>query len=65
MKKTKQKVIYMEVTMDKYELPVAVADTVNELARMRNVKTNSIHNLIWSAAKRKGKSKYIKVVIED
>lgn len=59
------KVLYMEITNDKYELPLAVADTVNELARMRKVKPNSIHNLIWSAAKRKGRSRYIKVVIED
>ena len=51
--------------MDKYELPLAVADSVNELARMRNAKTNTIYNMIRSAAKRKGKSKYIKVVIED
>ena len=60
-----QKVLYMEITNDKYELPLAVADSAEELARMRKVKPNSIYNLIWSAAKRKGKSRYIKVVIED
>ena len=59
------KVLYMEITNDKYELPLAVADTAEELARMRKVKPNSIHNLIWNAAKRKGRSRYIKVVIED
>ncbi len=31
---TKTKPIYMEVTLDEYELPVAVADSMSELDRM-------------------------------
>lgn len=36
------KPIYMEVTRDKYELPLAVADSPYELARMRRVDVTSI-----------------------
>lgn len=35
-------VIWMEVTSDKYELPVAVADSAEELAKMSGVKRTSI-----------------------
>ena len=37
-----QRVVYMKVTRDEYELPVAVADTVVELAKICGVKVNSI-----------------------
>lgn len=36
------KPLYMEVTRDKYELPLAVADSPYELARMRRVDVTSI-----------------------
>ena len=36
------KPLYMEVTRDKYELPLAVADSAYELARMRRVDVTSI-----------------------
>ncbi len=32
--KSRKKAIYMEVTLDEYELPVAVADSMSELDRM-------------------------------
>lgn len=54
----------MKVTTDKYELPLAVADTCNELAIMCNVSKFTIYACI-SRAKNKGyKSKYIKVEVE-
>ena len=31
--------IYMKVTHDKYELPIAVADSPEELGRMLNIKS--------------------------
>lgn len=34
--------VYLEVTKDKYELPVAVADSPYELAAMRNVSALTI-----------------------
>ena len=36
------KPLYTEVTRDKYELPLAVADSPYELARMRRVDVTSI-----------------------
>lgn len=36
------KPLYLEVTRDKYELPLAVADSAYELARMRRVDVTSI-----------------------
>ena len=34
--------LYMAITLDKYELPVAVADSINELATLVNVKHSTI-----------------------
>lgn len=54
-------VVYMKVTRDKYELPVAVADSATELARILDVNRKSIISAIsrekvgktkWSAYKR-------------
>ena len=57
--------IYMEVTDDKYELPIAVADSAVELAQIINVSANSIYSSI-SHAKSKGyKSRYVCVDVED
>lgn len=38
----KIKYLYMAVTKDKYELPIAVADSVSELAEMVHVKPTTI-----------------------
>ena len=43
----KPEVIWMEVTNDEYELPVAVADTTRELAEMTGVRRNAIMEA-WS-----------------
>ena len=37
-------ILYMKVTRDEYELPLAVADSVEELSRM----TGSTEGSIWS-----------------
>lgn len=39
-------ILYMEVTQDEYELPVAVAYTVAELARLRGAKESTIYSCI-------------------
>lgn len=58
-------VLYLEVTMDAYELPVAVADSVKELAEICHTSTNTISSCI-SHEKAKGtRSRYKKVVIEE
>jgi hypothetical protein len=54
----------MEVTKDEYELPVAVASSPSELARMRGVNPNVISSTI-SHAKKLKRPKYYKVEIHD
>ena len=58
--------VYMQVTMDKYELPLAIADTAQELAEICNTTANSIY---CSCSKRaRGiykKARYISVEIDE
>ena len=59
-------ILYMEVTSDKYELPVAIAESPRELARMTNTKSNIIRSAICHG-KESGRmrSKYVKLEVED
>ena len=54
--------VYMEVTKDRYELPLAVADSQDELARMRSVQRGSV---IRALKRKNGRSKYRVVWIND
>ena len=54
--------LYMKVTKDKYELPVAVADSKAELADMLGVGRTSVYRAL---KRREGKSVYIAVEVED
>lgn len=60
------KYLWLEVTLDALELPVIVADTSGELARMTNVEPRSIYRALWrynhGITK---KCKYRKVPVED
>lgn len=58
-------VIYMEVTKDEYELPVAVADSVTELARLVGIGKSGVSKGISYAERYGARCKYIKVVLED
>ena len=58
--------VWMVVTKDKYELPVAIADTSKELAKICGVSHVTIK--MGAARYRTGKvknSRYRKVVIDD
>ena len=62
----------MMVTQDKYELPLAVADSVEELARITGAKTNNIYSALSHQKNRsigkanKGRlSKYKEVIVDD
>jgi hypothetical protein len=55
----------MAITLDKYELPEAVADSVRELAKLMNVYESSIRVLMSRAKQRGGRCKYIKVELEE
>lgn len=53
-------VLYMRVTKDKYELPVAVAGSSKELADMLGVKPNNVSSSISRGCKG-----YCKIVIDE
>lgn len=58
--------VWMEVSQDEFELPVAVAGTARELAKLRNT---TPMNIITSISKhRRGvikRCKYVKVTVDD
>ena len=54
------KKLYIQVSKDKYRLPLAVADSVPELSRMTGVSINAIASSIS-----KGCSTYERVIIDD
>ena len=57
--------VYMEVTRDEFELPVAVADSWEELAVMRKISISSIYSIMSHCKMHGWKCRYIKVEIED
>lgn len=56
--------LYMKVTKDKYEFPVAIADSAAELARMVGVKTQTVQSCICRT-KPGENCGYFKVKVED
>lgn len=57
--------IYMAVTMDKYELPIAVATTAKELADMCNVTENAIYSSLSHVKSGiTGRSRYVKCEVD-
>ena len=54
--------LYLKVTRDKYELPVAVADTPSELAKMVGVDRSSVTHSLHEEWKR---PTYVAVEVED
>lgn len=54
----------MLVTKDKYELPLVVADTVAELAKLTGQKRSSVASAISHAKKKGFSSRYVEVVID-
>lgn len=48
--------LWLKVTKDKYELPLAVADTIPELAEMTGCTVSSLYTIF--SKKRNGKKKY-------
>ena len=58
-----ERYLYMLVGNDKYELPICVCDSVEELSDMTNVSVADINDMINKAEKRGGSSKFIRVRI--
>lgn len=63
--KMKRKYLWLCVTADEYELPIAISDTATELARMTNTTANNIREAarIQSSGKTSGR-KFVKVKYE-
>jgi ribosomal protein L7Ae-like RNA K-turn-binding protein len=57
--------VYMKVTKDKYELPVAIADSAKELAEICGTKRTNILSAIIHAEQRGQNSVYKKVEVDD
>lgn len=60
--------VYMAVTNDRYELPIAVADQVNELAAMLGKTRISVSQVMLRQRKGvlpKGEIKYVEVMLND
>ena len=58
--------VYMEVTKDKFELPIVVADSAYELARLCGVNVSTIMHSVSTQSKRVVKnSQYKKVWVSD
>lgn len=57
--------VYMEITKDEYELPLAIGNTIEELARIVKMKPNNIACEIYRAKTKKSKARFIRVDIGD
>lgn len=58
--------VWILVTRDEFELPVAIADTAKELARICGVSNRTvISGALRSKSGKVKKSRYIKVEIDD
>lgn len=58
--------VYLKVTADKYELPIAIADTQAELARMLGMPKSNINSSFSKLRSGKVKaSSYVEVEIGD
>ena len=57
--------IYMEVTQDKYELPVAIASSSSELAKLCQTTANAIRQGIHRRQNPKRWSRFVRVDVEE
>lgn len=57
--------VYMKVTRDRYELPVAVADTGDELAKLCGVSIHNVYNAIRKARLLGHNCQYVRVDIGE
>ena len=58
--------MYMAVTTDEYELPLAVEDTASALAKHFDMTSNDVYSAISKGLSCKAKGfRFIKVVVDD
>ena len=56
--------LYMKITKDRYELPLAVADTGEELARICGTSKHNVYNAIRKAKSCGHNCQYVRVELE-
>lgn len=61
----KGKYLYMKITRDKYEFPIVVADTAEELALLIGVTSNTIYKNIFEEEHGGCISCYKRVLLDD
>ena len=61
---TKQKYIYLCVTRDRFELPVAVTDTLQEMADIMGVGKANVSHSILRGERLGVRSRYVRVPLE-
>lgn len=57
--------VYMAIDLDYYELPIAIADTITELAQRLGVSRSTISASMHQSRRCGCRSRYVKVEIED
>ena len=57
--------VYMEVTKDKYELPVAIADTPTQLAKICHTSASNIYSSAYKRERGIKKGRFLRVNIEE
>lgn len=57
--------LYIAVSLDEFELPYAVADSLDELARMTGATRNVIASSISHGKTNKNYRRYQRVILED
>lgn len=58
-------VLYMRVTNDKYQLPIAVTDTVAELAKIFGTTPNAVSSAISKQRAGRQAGTYYRVEVDD
>lgn len=59
------KTYYMIVTKDKYELPLCVTESLQDMSRITGVSYHSLWTAFAHYKKKKGKSKYRMLTVDD
>ena len=58
--------LYLEITQDEYQLPLKVAESTKELAKMCGMERKQIQNYIGNVNRGQiKKPRFIKVVVDD
>lgn len=57
--------LYLEITQDKYELPIMVCESAAELARRTGLTENNVYSQISKGRKNNWKPRFISIEVEE